>query len=171
VGRDTDSAHSPEPSHRPAARWSSRTRALTRHPSWDHPGQVQAAFVPRRPCPRRALSSSPPRSPTVNRGHRPSTVAWATAGWREARRCFPSSRWAALGGDLAVNGRNASDNSGLPRPSAIQLGSSPIEHARPGLPTDSPSRGESRHLELDPDSPTGRPSDLSLRCGAAEQPG
>jgi hypothetical protein len=81
------------------------------------------------------------------------------AGWATV---LPKLAVGRLGRDLAVNGRNASDNSGLPRPSAIQLGSSPIEHARPRAPTDSLSHGES-HLELDPDSPTGRPSDPSLR--------
>jgi hypothetical protein len=51
-----------------------------------------APLRPRRPCPQRAPSSSPQRTPTVNSGHRPNWLSCTMAGCRAARGCFPSSR-------------------------------------------------------------------------------
>jgi hypothetical protein len=59
----------------------------------------------RRPCPRRALSSGPRRSPTVNSGQLPESLSCASARWRAAQQCFPSSRCCRARIDLAVPGR------------------------------------------------------------------
>ena len=120
--------------------------------SYDRPGSLVSAGstdqvnadAEMAACPRCGPSSGSLRSPTVSSGQPLGPLTCYLARWRAGQQCFPSSRWAALGRDLVVNGRNASDNSGPPRPisyPARQL--SDRARQAPGAPTDSLSHGES----------------------------
>jgi hypothetical protein len=74
----------------------------------------RSCICPRRPCPRRALSSGPQRSPRGNTGQRAKSLTCTTAGQRPARQCFPSSRCSRASIGLAVPGRRSVPGRGGP---------------------------------------------------------
>jgi hypothetical protein len=67
---------------------------------------------PRRPCPRRALTTGRQRSSTDNHGRYLGPPSWRISPSGAARGSFPSSRWAALG---PRPGRERPERLGQPR--------------------------------------------------------